>query len=122
MTARTTKFYQFRQNNSGGSFHRDASVDVSVIVEAVDAKHANAAAMEYGVYFDGCDTGQDCSCCGDRWDRAYHDDEGKPEPCIYDDPVAKHDFKTWHGNGAYVYYLDGRKEHYGEPITKRKGD
>jgi hypothetical protein len=77
MTA-PTKFYSFRQNNSGGSYVRDDDLDASVYIEAVDADHANARAANIGIYFDGCSTGQDCSCCGDRWypAGAYGDDSG----------------------------------------------
>ena len=63
MTTRTveTKWYRFRQNNSGGSFRKPA---VTVYVEAIDAAQANARAEDLDIYFGGAG---DCSCCGDRW-------------------------------------------------------
>lgn len=81
-----TKFYTFCQNNSGGSFDESAEVGKYVIVEAVDALHANARAELLGIYFDGCSTGHDCSCCGDRWYRADERD-GFDQPIIYGEPA-----------------------------------
>lgn len=64
----TMNWYHFRQNNSGGSFvHEDNELSHHVFIEAMDSTHANAIATKLGVYFDGCDRGMDCSCCGDRW-------------------------------------------------------
>ena len=31
-------------------------------------------AEDIGLYFDGVEQGMDCSCCGDRWYRAWEDD------------------------------------------------
>lgn len=81
-----TKFFTYHQNNSGGSFYVDDNVGHYVIVEAVDAAHADARAELLGVYFAGCATGQDCSCCGDRWYSAT-ESRGKSEPMIYDEPA-----------------------------------
>lgn len=63
------KFFEFNQNNSGGTFITDASRGIGeyVIIEAADAKEANSLAQQKGLYFDGCESGQDCDCCGDRW-------------------------------------------------------
>lgn len=64
-----TKWYHFRQNNSGGSFHIDdeRGIGPHVYIEAMNADHANDLAGRIGIYFDGVNTGNDCSCCGDRW-------------------------------------------------------
>lgn len=64
-------FYQFRQNNSGGSFDYDdrSGLSVNVYIEAGTADEANSRAEDLGIYFDGVDNGSDCSCCGDRWYR-----------------------------------------------------
>lgn len=80
------KKFIYTQNNSGGDFDypewtgpedlggvfaswRTEKVDVWVIAES--ASEANELVQEYaGVYFDGCDSGLDCECCGDRWYRA----------------------------------------------------
>lgn len=67
-----TKFYQFNQNNSGGSFVVNNELCHRLFIEASIYKEALDKALELGVYFDGCSTGEDCSCCGDRW---YHADE-----------------------------------------------
>ncbi len=66
-------FYQYMQNNSGGSF--DAHFGHSVYIEAESPSHADYRAETIGIYFDGCDGGRDCPCCGDRWSRAL----GKPD-------------------------------------------
>lgn len=94
-------FYQFRQNNSGGSFHISESegIGIRVIIEANDADHANARAEEIGLYFDGCENDIDCECCGDRWYRAW-DDDGSETPKLYGDEVTD-------GDDVYIHYLDG---------------
>lgn len=103
-------FFQFNQNNSGGRFVRDDEVDNYVVIEAANSDEANILAQCHGIYFDGCAAGRDCSCCGNRWGRTY--DEGQEAPTLYGEPVenARYD------GGCYVYYLDGRKEHYGHPV------
>ena len=75
----TTKFFTFNQNNSGGVFDGPA---MYVIVEAINAKHADQVAEQYGVYFNGCESGTDCHCCGDRWSRTW-DEKGDDVPTIY---------------------------------------
>lgn len=66
-------FYEFNQNNSGGSFEVNDKVCHRVIIEATDATEANYLAERLGIYFNGCDRGMDCSCCGDRWSEAWGD-------------------------------------------------
>lgn len=82
---KNTKFYEYSQNNSGGSFYVDENVCNQVFIEATNEKHANSIAKEIGIYFDGCAIGIDCSCCGDRWDDSPNEvdieqykDEGYP--------------------------------------------
>ena len=60
-------FYEFGQNNSGGSFTVDAKLCHRLYIEAESHRMANAKLEDLGGYFDGCSTGNDCSCCGDRW-------------------------------------------------------
>ena len=79
------KFYTFSQNNSGGFFTGPAEY---VIIEAQDAQDANRRAEEAGLYFNGCESGSDCPCCGDRWSEQWSDDYGDAEPMIYGKPVA----------------------------------
>lgn len=73
-------FFTFHQNNSGGRWLGPAKF---VIIEAENAKTANALAEVKGLYFDGCETGEDCPCCGDRWYRVDGCD-GTEVPMIYD--------------------------------------
>ena len=76
------KFFKFDQNNSGGSFDADDKVCHRVIVEAKDTDEAIDIAENLGIYFDGCETGMDCDCCGDRWHRPWGD-EGMVFPYSY---------------------------------------
>lgn len=99
-------FYTFRQNNSGGSFHIDDEVDVYVVIEATSADDANSIATDNGIYFDGCRTGHDCQCCGDRWRWAYESDATET-PEIYGSPASE-------STGVIIYYLDGRVERFFE--------
>lgn len=62
-----TKFYEFRQNNSGGSFDVDDILCHIVVIEAESAEQANAIAKDLGIYFNGTEDETDCPCCGDRW-------------------------------------------------------
>lgn len=76
MTTRTveTKWYKFRQNNSGGRFRKPA---INVYIEAMDAVQANSRAVDLDIYFGGVG---DCSCCGDRWERASEYNAQTEEP------------------------------------------
>jgi len=60
-------FYEFNQNNSGGSFTVNDKVCHRVIIQAHSPSEARQKALDIGIYFDGCALGLDCSCCGDRW-------------------------------------------------------
>ena len=82
------KWFTFRQNNSGGRFVIDNEVDTYVIIQAGCADEANSFAEKIGIYFDGVRKNKDCECCGDRWCRAYGDDDGTDEPMIYDEAVT----------------------------------
>jgi hypothetical protein len=76
-------FYTFTQNNSGGYFKGPEYV----IVEADSASEANYIALNHTdspIYFNGCRTGNDCSCCGDRWSAVW-EDCGTCTPEIYGD-------------------------------------
>lgn len=71
-----SKWYEFNQSNSGGSFDHnpEAGIGKSVWIQADDAEHANYRARRIGLYFHGCNSGIDCRCCGDRWNEAYRDE------------------------------------------------
>jgi hypothetical protein len=65
------KFYEYKQNNSGGSFVTNDKLCHRLFIEADSISAANEKARSLGVYFDGCASGNDCSCCGDRWYPPY---------------------------------------------------
>lgn len=109
-----TKFFAFRQNNSGGSFDHEPSegIGLTVWVEAVDAAHANARAELIGLYFNGCQDGRDCSCCGDRWYEAYSGDSDiKDFPSLYGEQwrdVKEDESPTLDWNiPSYIHRMDG---------------
>jgi len=62
-----TNFYEFSQNNTGGSFDVDGNVCHRLFIEANSIQEANDIAESLGCYWDGVDKGMDCPCCGDRW-------------------------------------------------------
>ncbi len=86
-----TKFYEFNQNNSGGSFDVDENVCHRVIIEAVDANHALSIFEPMIENQSGS-----CPCCGDRWS-TYDPDEI--------------DVEKWKENG----YPAGVYSHYKNP-------
>lgn len=100
-----TKFFEFDQNNSGGSFDIDdkRGIGPRVWIEALNAADANQRAEQIGIYFNGCETGGDCPCCGDRWSAAWRDDEGEEKPKLTDYSFGWHDT-------VYVHNFDGSIE------------
>ena len=106
---RTAKYYTFNQNNSGGIFYDrpKSGISATVIIEARSAKEANRLAEDIGIYFDGCDNGIDCECCGNRWYRVS-DDDGYDVPSIYGTPVEP-GTNRW-GSNVYLHKLDGTFE------------
>lgn len=100
-------FFKFRQNNSGGSFDIDDKVTIAVWIEADSFDEANAKAESIGIYFDGCESGMDCDCCGDRW--SAMDDWNTPE----EQPVESKYDSFWVREGVpytYIYLKDGTKK------------
>ena len=97
------KFYEYHQNNSGGVDVETAWVNKLVIVEAATAEDANAKALTLGLYFNGCQDGRDCSCCGDRWDEASSWDESDV-PSHYGKPVDLAEVKDYN---TIIYYANG---------------
>ena len=132
-------FFEFRQNNSGGSFVIDesAGLSVSVIVEADSAKDANERAESIGIYFDGCESGRDCDCCGDRWSAAgfWGDVDGDPVPSVYGTHFTDYVLPSpgWGGNrpeafihpkaGPFIplHLINGRFVHQTTPAVKEIG-
>lgn len=111
-------FYEFNQNNSGGSFDfdEDAGITHIVIVEADSEGEAIKRAEGIGLYFDGKG---DCPCCGDRWSYPWRPDN---VPSNFGTPVqdiewgADPNYK-WIKDGpeVYVHFKDGRRQAYGLP-------
>src|SRR6185437_12312141 len=104
-------FFTYSQNNSGGYFKEPA---LHLIIEAADVDAANNIAEKY-IYFDSCLYDGDCSCCGDRWYRAYKSDR---VPSVFRKPLdtcSSGDFdKLWRKQYKIpqykIIYLDGREE------------
>lgn len=98
-------FVTFAQNNSGGYFIQNDDVDSYVIVEGNNIDEilnkANKIFRDYREY---------CSCCGERWDDDWKDEEDlKDEPMIYDESV--YEYKGWfERERAIIYRIDGSKE------------
>lgn len=109
-------FYHFDQNNSGGSFSFDGNEGIThhVVIEADNASDANTIAEEIGIYFNGCSTGLDCDCCGDRW-YEVQERHGEEFPHIYgtsaQETINSKYFRPWMepGKEVCVHYKDGRK-------------
>lgn len=106
-------FYVYSQNNSGGSFVVDNDVAHYVVVEADSEQDADDKAESVGIYFNGCDNGQDCDCCGDRWNTASSYGSSK-ELSIYGKSLSEYvenvlDEKQLFWKDVIVYFKDDRK-------------
>ena len=77
-------FYEFSQNNSGGSLIVNENLCDRVIIEADSKNEAISKGEELGMYWNGVSCGIDCPCCGDRWnepeevDLIRYQEEGWP--------------------------------------------
>lgn len=111
-------FYTYTQNNSGGHMDVDLRAGIShyVVIEAPNARTADALAVGIGLYFDGCSTGMDCSCCGDRWNEKNNgwSDKGDEVPSIWGAPIEGGSVSKYHSDPdvpeGFIHYLDGRVE------------
>lgn len=102
-----TKFYPFRQNNSGGRFYGPTYV----VIEARSATEANNLAEEKAdVYFSGRG---DCACCGERWDEVDEEDGCEVPSLLKGAPIDTFE-DTWADPKYYVkvYYFDGSTKRY----------
>lgn len=97
-------FYIFRQNNSFGTFTVNNDVTYNVVIEAENEEQALDKAVDLGMYFDGCEKGIDCPCCGDRWDK--YPEEVDADYSVREEPHwrALEDEPSF-----YIYLLDGTK-------------
>lgn len=112
-------FYQFRQNNSGGSFDFDAGrgISVYVVIEADSAADANLRAELIGIYFDD-NYDIDCECCGARWTEIWRDEAGDELPTVYSEVIDggwKPTFGKWMGDNpeGYIHYKNGLVKPFG---------
>lgn len=107
------KFYEFRQNNSGGSFHVNENVTHFVFVEAYNGEDANSRAKQHGIYFN---SSYDCPCCGPRWesiDDRWDDYYQSIEEVYKRMNDYLRDYGGWMKADepeAYIYFIDGSKE------------
>lgn len=77
------KWFQYTQNNSGGSFDVDEKVSHHVLIQALNGSQADSLAEAIvGIYFNGVEDGNDCECCGDRWSSCKWD-KGTDLPELY---------------------------------------
>lgn len=119
-------FYEYRQNNSGGSWDFERGrLTVLVIVEASNPSEADQRAQKLGIYFDGSRNNRDCSCCGDRWYPASEFSRPTEVPQWCGKPLTEHPWReerSWGGESEkwmktgqpeiYVHYLDGHVEEH----------
>jgi hypothetical protein len=104
-----SKFFTFNQNNTRGIYDITGWLAHHVIVEADNVREANEIAKGIGIYFEGCESGNDCSCCGDRWYSQWDEEDGTEEPEIYGKPAKK--FRPWLRPCEYrIHYKDGKVE------------
>lgn len=101
-----TKFYYFRQCNSGGKFTEPA---VAVVIEAEDAEDANRRARSQGLLLDEVGP-DDCSHCGSRWDSITEDEtfdmiefDETPEPTSTYDRDGVADMVVYYTNGQVAW-------------------
>lgn len=100
-------WFEYSQNNSGGSFVHDPQrgIGCRVWVEAADAEEADYKAQRIGLYFDGVHNGPDCHCCGDRWSAKSEynwSSKGQEEPPTIEDMAGGR------GIGSYAHHEDGQ--------------
>ncbi len=120
------KWFEFTQNNTGGSFDVDSKLCHRLFIQAEDEADAVRIAEEMGVYFDGVHLGHDCPCCGDRW---YFPNE-LSFPIKYTKGVV---FKTpeayaqhlaneygWTGPDSRIFYKAGRVVEIVKEAKKKK--
>lgn len=99
-------FFEFTQNNSGGRFEFNSIAGIShrVLIEAENKDQAIEKALNIGLYFDGCEKGIDCPCCGDRWD------DWTDQITDIDEYVESVKNFTWLSPDIYTHHNDGSIE------------
>ena len=121
VAAPKARWFHFSQNNSGGKFEYDPKRGIThhMVIEAPNYQEANMRAQNIGLYFDGCDSGMDCECCGDRWYRLHETTKGDEKPSVYGKPVtargSKKEIVKWIKKGdwnIFVHPLEGEFKGY----------
>ncbi len=105
------KYYDFSQNNSGGRWKVDENFAENTIISARNLKEANYRAEELGIYFNGCEAGMDCDCCGDRWSSQWSESKDL-EPLIYGEKPEKYLTESTYSmrETIIVHHADGTRE------------
>lgn len=113
-------WYAYRQNNSGGRFEHDEvrGVSILVVIEAESASAANSKAEKLGIYFDGCEDGIDCECCGDRWYQASERDAER-EPTYYGNPLERADGAPPVDWGLPIYVHPANSSFYSAKVIEQ---
>lgn len=116
---KVASWYEFDQDNSGGYFVENDKVTHRVFIQALSLEDCITKAEALGIYFNGCDSGRDCDCCGDRWYKPYSElkfpiDWSKGISFNNIEEYAQYlaDKYAWYNIKveAYLYYLDGTKK------------
>lgn len=113
-------FYQWNQNNSGGFFVVDDKLCHRIIIEASTLDEAEQKAFDMGVYYNGCEDGTDCDCCGDRWyDADTVDIPSEYHPCDNVEDYAQKlaNYYGWTTPDIRIFYKNGEVE---EIFTRTK--
>lgn len=98
------RWWVLSQNNSGGSWHRNDTVDQYIAVQAASATEAQARAIDIcAPYMDYCD------CCGEGWYFGLYEDEGTDVPEIYGKRIDQIE-GDWFCNTIILHHYDGRAE------------
>ena len=100
-----TKFYIFRQNNSGGYWDEDkrCGIDQLVVIER-DSKEKAILKFQSLLEEYGYNSDDDCPCCGSRW---YENDVS--DTYNSKDEILEY-LETWEYD-TYIHYISGEKEH-----------
>lgn len=107
------KFYEFRQNNSGGYFDINDNVSVLVIIEAETPAQALNKFDELTE-----DQSSSCPCCGDRWNYILEDIDPIE---LEDNQTIEQYANTTLGNyykespRVILHYLNGEKRKFYHP-------
>lgn len=104
-TVEDSKFYTFRQNNSGGFFVADDKTGVGtfIIIEAMDINQA----VEHFSAIEGKQEHNWCHCCGERWSPELMDeDDAEEKPSLYGRYVFDDGHNMWTRMHAFIHYMD----------------